>query len=106
MTFSLATILAIIAFSAFLIFEYFKFNRPPRLDVSWPKDSPALGENLSIEGQTDSQANVTINDSLVIVDAEGHFKKDIVIKTLPITITVQSKSPNGKTTIDQRQYQP
>lgn len=106
LTFSLATILAIIAFSAFLIFEYFKFNRPPRLDVSWPKDSLALGENLSIEGQTDSQANVTINDSLVIVDAEGHFKKDIVIKTLPITITVQSKSPNGKTTIDQRQYQP
>lgn len=106
LTFSLATGLAIIAFSAFLLFEYFKFNRPPKLDVFWPKDSPALGENLLIEGQTDSQANITINDSLVIVDADGHFKKEIIIKTLPVTITVQSQSSNGKTTTDQHQYQP
>lgn len=106
LVFSLATVFAILLFSLFLISEYFKFNRPPELQVNWPEQTPALGTVLTIEGRTDSQANVTVNDSLVIVDEQGRFKKEINIKSLPVTIVVQAQSSSGKTTTQERQYQP
>ncbi|MFA6007603.1 MAG: helix-turn-helix domain-containing protein [Candidatus Shapirobacteria bacterium] len=98
--FTLFISLLILVFAVYLTSEYLKFNRPPRLKVNWPQN--LSGKNIEISGLTDSQATVKINDSLVIVDKNGNFQKDIEISTSEAKIVVEAKSPAGKTTQDEK----
>lgn len=93
------SILAII-FASYLIFEYLKFNRPPRLQVNWPQEYSQ--QTVEISGITDPESTVKINESLVIVDREGNFKKNIQISTPEASIVVEAKSPAGVTTKDEK----
>lgn len=99
-TFTLFTVLLFLFFALYLLSEYLKFNRPPPLEVYWPEN---FTENsLKISGKTDPQSTVKINDSLVLVDVEGNFAKDLQISTSEAKITIEAKSPAGKVTIDEK----
>ena len=88
-TFKIGIIVTVVIFSIYLITEYLKFNNPPKLVVNC-----GFGE---INGTTDPESTVRINQDLVIVDAAGSFKKKI--NSPPDTkIIIESKSANGKTT--------
>lgn len=89
-----------LVFFVYLAFEYFKFNRPPSLKVTWPEN--ITDNTIEISGDTDSESTIKINDSLVIVDSDGHFKKNIEISTSEAKIVVEAKSPAGKTTRDEK----
>jgi hypothetical protein len=93
------TILTII-FASYLISEYLKFNRPPRLKVNWPQS--LSGENIEISGITDPEATVKVNNSLVIVDQNGNFQKDIELSTSEAKIVIEAKSPAGVVTRDEK----
>ena len=87
-------------FAAYLISEYLKFNRPPTLKINWPQD---FSENsVEISGITDPESTVKINDSLVIVDINGNFKKSLEISTPEAKIVVEAKSPAGVVTTDEK----
>lgn len=96
-TFSLAIIFSILAFSAYLIFEYIKFNQPPRLAVNWPTNQ-TIGDTLDLSGITDPESTVKINGNLIIVNSDGSFSKKINLTKGENSITVESQSPNGKIT--------
>jgi hypothetical protein len=82
-----------------LLLEYVKFNRPPKLQVSWPTNLSAIVE---ITGVTDSEATVRINNDLVIVDQSGKFSKKINLPVNGSNVVVESKSQSGKTTHDEK----
>jgi len=97
-TYTIIVALLIILFSAYLIFEYIKFNRPPVLKVDWPSYSKIV----EIRGNTDSESTVKINENLVVVDQNGNFAKKIEISTSEAKIVVESTSPAGKTTVEEK----
>ena len=97
-TYTIIVALLIILFSAYLIFEYIKFNRPPVLKVDWPLYSKIV----EIRGNTDSESTVKINENLVVVDQNGNFAKKIEISTSEAKIVVESTSPAGKTTVEEK----
>ncbi len=105
-TFTVGVFIAVVVFSGYLMLEYFKYNRPPKLDVSWPSESSISGNSLEINGTTDPESTVRVNQDLVIVDQSGSFQKKVNIGNSDLKIVVESKSPSGKTSTLQKTYQP
>lgn len=99
-TFTLFVIGLSLIFAIYLISEYLKFNRPPKLKVNWPQNISS--ENVEISGITDPQATVKINDSLVIVSDDGSFQKNIEVSTPEAKIVIEAKSPAGVVTKDEK----
>lgn len=93
-------IILALVFTLYLVFEYLKFNRPPRLDINWPQNFS--NKVIEISGVTDPESTVKINDSLVIVDINGNFKKSLEISTPEAKIVVEAKSPAGVVTKDEK----
>lgn len=103
-TFKIGILATIIVFSGYLFFEYLKFNRPPELKVDWPDVKMVENTTIEINGFTDPESTVRINQDLVIVDATGSFKKKITIVPPESKIVIESKSASGKTTTVEKIY--
>lgn len=97
-TYTIVIALLIVLFASYLIVEYIKFNRPPSLKVDWPSYSKVV----EIKGNTDIESTVKINQSLVVVDQDGNFSKKIELSNSESKIIVESISPAGKTTIEEK----
>ncbi len=103
-TFKFGVILSLFVFSAYLILEYAKFNHPPNLKINWPDENLLNKSSLEISGITDPESTIRINNDLVIVDSVGNFQKKINISTPEAKIIVESKSPSGKSTFEEKIY--
>lgn len=99
-TFTVFVSLLILVFATYLISEYVKFNRPPELKVNWP--SNITESTVEISGITDPNSTVKINNSLVLVDADGNFKKTLDLSTPEAKIVIEAKSPAGLITKDEK----
>jgi len=102
LTFSFFVIISTILFSSYLTFEYIKFNRPPKLKVIWPTGDIVSEEIFNVKGLTDPESTVRVNQDLVIVDPEGNFAKKVNLGQEENKISVESKSPSGKTTQEEK----
>lgn len=101
-TFKISIIAILILFSSYLVFEYIKFNQPPKLKINWPLDTVITNSAISLTGTTDIEATIRINDDLIIVDNQGNFNKKIDLGEGENKITVESKSPSGKVTYEEK----
>lgn len=100
-TFKILIWIIVLGFVFYLTSEYIKFNRPPKLKIDWPETITSEGFNLT--GITDPDSTIRVNDDLIIVDSKGNFQKKIQINSNDeIKITIESKSPSGKTTIEEK----
>jgi len=100
-TFSILIGVVIIGFIFYLTSEYIKFNRPPKLKINWPEN--ITSKNFNLNGITDPDSTIRINEDLIIINANGSFQKKIQTGSDgEIKITVESKSPSGKTTIEEK----
>ncbi len=100
-TFKVLIGIIIIGFIVYLTSEYIKFNRPPKLKINWPEN--VTREGFDLVGITDPDSTIRINDDLIIVDPDGSFQKKIQSgSNNEIKITVESKSPSGKITTEER----
>jgi hypothetical protein len=100
-TFKFLTSLFLFVFLSYLTSEYIKFNRPPKLKIDWP-DSVS-GETFDLSGTTDPDSTVRINGDLIIVQSNGDFQKKLQnFSKDEIKIVVESKSPSGKSTIEEK----
>jgi len=103
LTFTFSIALIIFVFAIYLVSEYFKFNRPPKLKVDWPTESIIINDSFILTGITDPESTVRVNQDLIIVDTKGAFSKKISLNQNNETkIIVESKSPSGKTTIEEK----
>lgn len=101
-TFTLSIILILVLFIFYLISEYYKFHLPPKLKVNWPLEATVSASTVEINGVTDPESTIRINDDLIMVDNDGTFQKKIQLSTGENLVIIQSKSSNGKTTIEQK----
>jgi len=100
-TFKILIGIVIIVFISYLTSEYIKFNRPPKLKINWPQT--ITSQTFDLTGITDPDSTIRINEDLIIVDAEGNFQKKIQTGSDgEIKITVESKSPSGKSTVEEK----
>ncbi|HOZ81132.1 MAG TPA: helix-turn-helix domain-containing protein [Candidatus Woesebacteria bacterium] len=103
-TFKVGLICLIIFFVGYLFEEYLRFNRPPEVKVNWPEASSLQSNALEINGQTDPESTVRINQDLVIVDSKGFFLKQINLTPPKTVIRIEAKSSTGKTTVVEKVY--
>lgn len=100
-TFKIFVILVVLLLIIYLIFEYIKFNQPPKLKIDWPET--VSSNNFEITGVTDPDSTIKINGDLIIINTDGTFSKTIPIDSQDeIKISVESESPSGKITIEEK----
>lgn len=101
-TFTVSIIAIILLFSIYLMSEYYKFHQPPKLKVNWPLEATVSSSIVEINGITDPESTVRINDDLILVDSQGKFEKKVSLTSGENKITVESTSPNDKVTIEEK----
>lgn len=101
-TFTLSVGLIILLFTFYLFFEYLKFNQPPKLKINWPSESTVSAQLFTLTGVTDSESTIRVNQDLIIVDSDGNFKKELDLVNGENRIIIESKSPSGKSTFEEK----
>lgn len=89
----------VIGFFAYLWFEYRSFVGAPELMVNSPSQGQTVEvTSVSVEGSTDPDAKVTVNDQEVGLNSEGKFKEEIKLSSSVNTISIVSTSKFGQST--------
>lgn len=93
----------IIAAIGVLVLSYVGWNinkllGTARLDLIYPTSENLIVRQptISIEGKTETNAKLTINDSEIFVDEDGRFEKELSLNTGLNVITISSKKFLGK----------
>lgn len=100
-TVKIFVIVITIFFLGYLVFEYIQYNRPPRLTLNW---SQPVNNSVEVSGVTDPDSTVRIDQDLVIVNPDGTFKKNILNIKPGQNIVIESKSPSGKVTRNDKTF--
>jgi hypothetical protein len=102
LTFSISLIFVFLLFASYLVNEYFKFNRPPKLKIDWPQE---FTNPLIIQGSTDPSNTIRVNDDLILVEKNGQFEKKIKFQEdEDKEVSIQAVSPAGKISKDEKIY--
>lgn len=98
-TVSLIFGLLIILLVIYFVFQYKGFFSPPELTVTSPSENEVVtGGEITVAGRTSPDATVTINDQIVVVEANGNFEKTLSVFTGNLTLTLIAKNRNGRET--------
>ncbi len=85
-------------FFGYLYFEFHSFVSEPRLVILEPRDGATVTDaEISVRGETDPRADVTINGESVVVDEQGVFVETLKLASGLNTIDVSSSNRFGKT---------
>jgi len=102
-TFWTGILIVILAISGYLGFQYLEFNAPPALEVSQPKEGLVItSRQVVVEGKTDPDATVKVNNQIFLVGEDGRFSGKIEIFSGTKEITVEAISRSGKETVIKR----
>jgi cytoskeletal protein RodZ len=97
LTFIVGCVIAVLLITAYLGFQYLKFISPPDLQVSYPEESQVIDEPLvKVEGKTDSEATVKVNNQPVLVGEDGNFSAELEISENTNEIIVVAEARSGK----------
>lgn len=89
----------IIGFFTYLWFEYRQFVGSPKLEVVSPTQGQTVEmTSLTVEGSTDPETRVTVNEQEVGIDNNGNFKEEVKLSSSVNTITIVSTSKFGQST--------
>ncbi len=88
----------ILAVLGYVVFQYRAAFISPSLDVYSPKDGETVKSSVTVEGKTDPNATVFINDKQVSVGANGTFQKDITVFPGTEAIDIVSQNRFGRKT--------
>lgn len=89
----------VIAFFAYLWFEYRFLVGSPFLEVVQPVDQfNTSSEMIQVIGRTDPEAKVSINNQDIRVDTSGEFYQEIKLSENINTISISAVSKTGKAT--------
>lgn len=76
----------------YLTYYFKKITLPPKLIITQPETNLALsGTNINISGQTESEAEITINGEIVLNNHNGYFSQTVNLKKGLNNIIVKAK---------------
>jgi cytoskeletal protein RodZ len=88
---------------SYVAIQWYNLQKPPFLEVVQPADQAQVAARVIIEGNTDPEALVTVNEQPVAMQPDGSFTSELVLPTQGITtITVVSTDARGKINRQQR----
>lgn len=91
--------LIVIGFFAYLWIEYRQFVGAPPLEVTSPPDQHTVEiPTVIIEGKTDPEAKVTVNNQEVGLDKYGNFREEIKLSASTNKLIITSTSKFNQTT--------
>ena len=103
LTFLFGVFVVVAIVLGYLGFQYRKFNSPPSLTVSEPTNNQTITSYIvSVNGNTDPDATISVNDQPVIVENSGSYTTQIEVSTDTDLVIVRAKSRSGKETTIQR----
>jgi cytoskeletal protein RodZ len=106
LTFILGIIIVAIALFSYLIFQYFQFISPPRLEVEIPKPGQTITQDtIVVKGNADPEATVQVNNQPTLLEADGTFETEIEVSENTKEIVVIAKSRAGKETVINRKIE-
>ncbi len=90
-------VLIILGFFAYLWVEYRQFVGAPNLDVSSPQDQQTVEiPTVLVEGNTDPEVKVSVNNQDIGVDKSGHFKEEIKLSSSTNNVDIVATSKFGQ----------
>lgn len=88
----------------YLIFYFKQIVLPPELIITKPETNLSLSAtNIEISGQTEDEAEVTINGELVLNNHEGYFSQTVNLKKGLNNIIIKAKKKYSREQIVTRQ---
>lgn len=95
--------LIIILFFGYLWFEYRQFLGNPNLTISSPTDQLSIEiPKVLVEGSTDMDTKVFVNNQEIVADKEGKFRQEITLSGSLNKIIITAESKFGKKTTIER----
>ncbi len=89
--------------ASYLAFQLSVLTAPPKLEVTNPsKDQVLHGSLITVSGHVSGGADAFVNDSPILVDANGRFSTAIALQDGVNSITVSAKNRLGKTSREVR----
>lgn len=89
--------LALLACLLYLVFYLRKIFWEPRLEIAVPAANQAWdGNNLTVSGRTEKEAEVKINGEIVLNNQNGSFSQAINLKQGLNTITISAKKKHSR----------
>ena len=98
---TLISIVLLIAFGTYIIFQIRNFAKAPELTIISP-ESEELKTNssgLKIEGKTDPGASVFINEQPISVNLDGHFAEEVRLSEGINEVKISAKNKTQKETM-------
>jgi cytoskeletal protein RodZ len=98
-TFILGIFILSMLILGYLFYQYYNFIRPPEINIISPSPDQVInGKVVVVEGRTDREANLTINNQPVSINEDGSFKSEISIFEGTTQIEFVAKKRSGKET--------
>jgi len=94
----IVVVLVVFGFFAYLWVEYRQFVGAPMLDIARPQNQQTVEiPTVIVQGKTDPEAKVKVNNQDIGVDKEGNFKEEIKLSASTNTVTITSTSKFNQT---------
>lgn len=93
-----AVFVIVLIFFGYLWFEYRQFVGAPPLEVSVPKDGQTVDlPQVVVEGKTDPDAKVKVNEQDIGVKTDGGFSEEIKLSSSSNKVIISSTNKFGRT---------
>jgi len=80
----------------FLLFQIYKFQTPPKLEITYPNNEETVTEKeILIRGKTEKGVTIEINGIIVEVDEEGNFSKEQALTIGTNLVTIKARKNNN-----------
>jgi len=95
--------LTFITLISYVSFQWYILAQPPEIKITSPAEDSLVAARVSVSGQTDADAIVTVNSQPVALQSDGSFETEVYLPREGVnTISIESQDRRGKTTLIQR----
>lgn len=93
----------VLTFFGYLWIQYHQYVGSPILEVTSPIEQQSVEiPQVTVEGDTDREAKVTVNNQQITVDNTGHFKEEVKLSSSNNSVEITATSKFGKSTTIKR----
>ncbi len=99
----LGVIVVFFTLMSYVGIQWYNIQKPPQLTVTVPKENDFVSSQITVEGQTVTDAVVSVNAQPVALRPDGTFHTELYIPREGIhTITIEAIDRRGKKSVVQR----
>lgn len=99
----LGIVLLAVVVAGYVGVQWYKLSQPPAVTIDTPKDGELVSARVVVEGSTEPDAVVVVNDQPVTLQPDGAFRTEIFLSREGLnTLTIKASDRRGKITVVQR----